>query len=587
MQESRKAGKKRPNPQISCPHFALARQIKESMSDSTSTDASLLADWLRDRRESAFHALVGRYQPLVHAAALRTGGNDSIAAEASQLTFISLAQKARSLRSRATIAGWLHITAVHHTRNLIRHQQREVRKRQSLQTHMETESPVPAQDVWIQMKPVIDDALAALPAQDRDTLLLRFYSAMTVGEIAKAQSIALSAAQKRVDRATKRMRVQLTRRGCTVGGSLASVLLAGFATDAQAALPSASILAAKALAATSATTSLTTISIIAMTQKTTLTAAAAILLVGAGTAALIYKDAPDQPAVAEQTTAPSAPSASSFGSAAASADNPRASRTKTRRDPAENPELVSKYGESRTVLSKRVATNVITLLDDVISMGDMVASGELSEVMGGNKAAFKRALGGVGDKLELTDDQQEQGAALYAEFQKRELEKSRASVDLLKKDPTALMQAMLASDAFSRGQISEAEFKQAQASSSTDLKGVMNPLENSDKWGGTPTKDPTFSRDFQALLDPTQIEIYEAATASEETDSDGQTAKGDISNLPAMELEKLDDTIIAAQKMTGGIKQMMEGMGGLKDLGPLLQQQQQQGGQDSDAEKNQ
>ena len=92
MQESRKAGKKRPNPQISCPHFALARQIKESMSDSTSTDASLLADWLRDRRESAFHALVGRYQPLVHAAALRTGGNDSIAAEASQLTFISLAQ---------------------------------------------------------------------------------------------------------------------------------------------------------------------------------------------------------------------------------------------------------------------------------------------------------------------------------------------------------------------------------------------------------------------------------------------------------------------------------------------------------------
>lgn len=308
----------------------------------------------------------------------------------------------------------------------------------------------------------------------------------------------------------------------------------------------------------------------------------AILLIGAGTAALIYKkDGPDQPAVAAQTTAPSAPSASSFGSAAASGENSRASRTKTRRDPAENPELVSKYGESRTVLSKRVATNVITLLDDVISMGDMVASGELSEVMGGSKAAFKRALGGVGNQLELTDDQQEQGAALYAEFQKRELEKSRASVDSLKKDPTALMQAMLASDAFSRGQISEAEFKQAQASSSTDLKGVMNPLENSDKWGGTPTKDSTFSRDFLALLDPTQAAIYQKETSTDEETS-AEQANG-ISDLPPMELEKLDDTIIAAQKMTGGIKQLLEGMGGLKDVGPMLQQQR---GQKADGGEN-
>lgn len=35
------------------------------------TDAELLADWLANRREPAFHALVSRYAPLVHSAAKR------------------------------------------------------------------------------------------------------------------------------------------------------------------------------------------------------------------------------------------------------------------------------------------------------------------------------------------------------------------------------------------------------------------------------------------------------------------------------------------------------------------------------------
>lgn len=44
--------------------------------------------------------------------------------------------------------------------------------------------------------------------------------------------------------------------------------------------------------------------------------------------------------------------------------------------------------------------------------------------------------------------------------------------------------------------------------------------------------------------------------------------EGNISTLPKMELEKMDTSIQSARKITVGIKSMMEGFGGLKDLAP-------------------
>jgi hypothetical protein len=182
-------------------------------------------------------------------------------------------------------------------------------------------------------------------------------------------------------------------------------------------------------------------------------------------------------------------------------------------------------------------------------------------------------LGKLGRDLNLTDEQKEKAGALYADFQKREIEKAKASVELMKKDPTSLMQILLASDSFSRGKMTEAEYKETQTASANDLKGVMNPLDRRNFRAGKPTSDPTFSSGFQALLDPTQAETYQASIAQQEAEP---ANTGDISNIPAMELEKLDGTVMNAKKMTSGLKQMMEGMGGLQELGPMLEQQQKQ-----------
>jgi len=549
--------------------------MNQSMPDCGPSDAELLSDWLERQRDPAFHALVERYAGLVHMAAMRTCGDDSLAAEASQLTFITLARKAKSLVSRSSLAGWLHLTAVMQAKNLLRNHQRESRKLQLLRTHMEIHPQGQPADAWKRMQPVLDDALASLSSSDREALLLRFYRSLSVREIAATLGIATDAAQKRLDRATARLRRQLARRGCEVGGSLSAVMLAGFGADAQAAVPATSVLASKAIAAsaTGGTTILTTIAII-MTKKATIAAGAALFLAGAGAVALINR-APEKSDTTRQVSGKSANNAGGGTFAPTEDAEARAARARNR-SAVKNPELASKYGESRTNLSKHITSNVISLLEDTVQMGEMATSGKLAGAFGGQAGALRMGLGQVGNDLKLTDEQREKASALYAEFQKRQLANSKDAIERLKKDPTSLMQLMLASDAFARGDIDEAEYKRLQAASGEELGGVLSPLDERNFRGGRPLQDEAFLKDFKAILDPAQIETLQASV-QQPAAGDGATpaAEGGITNLPSMELEKLDTTIESVKKLTTGIKSMMEGFGGLQDLGPLMEQQRQ------------
>lgn len=185
-------------------------------------------------------------------------------------------------------------------------------------------------------------------------------------------------------------------------------------------------------------------------------------------------------------------------------------------------------------------------------------------------------LGRAGNELKLTDEQQEKASAIYAEFQKRELAKSKEAIERLKKDPTPLMQLMLASDALARGEINDEEYKRLQAESGEDLGGVLSPLDERNFRGGRPLTDEAFLTEFKTLLDPSQIETLQGSLDEQASNEDSTaTEEGSITNLPSMELEKLDTTIESVKKLTTGVKSMMEGMGGLQDLGPLMEQQRQ------------
>ena len=254
------------------------------MANSESTDGELLADWLSARRERSFRLLVERHAGMVHAAARRVTGDDAAAAEVSQAVFILLARRAALLCSRPSPAGWLHITAVMQAKNLMRKNLRESKKRQQLLAEMKTTPSQDGRDGWQELRPVIDEAIASLPEKDRETVLLHFYHALSVAEIASRLGIATDAARKRLERATARLRSKLARRGYEPGGAFGVVLMAGFAADMKASGAVIHTLSAKALAASAAQApvSTATLTTAATVMKTTPFVPPVIALIAVG-----------------------------------------------------------------------------------------------------------------------------------------------------------------------------------------------------------------------------------------------------------------------------------------------------------------
>ncbi|MEO5912700.1 MAG: sigma-70 family RNA polymerase sigma factor [Luteolibacter sp.] len=529
------------------------------MSSSGPPDSELLAHWLANRREAAFHSLVDRYSGLVHSAAKRVCDDGALAADAAQLTFITLAIKANSLTSRSSLAGWLHVTAVMQAKNLLRHHQREIRKLQLLHTHMETPPPDSPADAWKRLQPVLDNAIAALSANDREAILLRFYRSLSVPEIANKLGIATATAHKRLDRALVRLRHQISRRGGEVEGSLGITLAAGFSADALTLLPAVRLIAAKATAAATGTSAIFTLGILMTTKTTTTVAASILLLAGAGAYFLLttgHDAAGDNRHQASQPSTHSSPSRLAPDEEAPALGT---TRPHTREAP-KNPDLVAQYGESRTNLSRQITGNIISLLDDVVEIGELSLNG--GGVTFGD--GWHTGLKGVGRALKLTPEQEEKVAALYSGFQTRQLDLAKASTAGMKEDPAKVMRLLLANDAFSRAEITASEYAALQNTSRDDQQGIVGALGKLNL-GGSPVLDDIYRAQFRALLDPSQAGIFQAAM--EETDAKALAAQAqetEITKVMAMNLQQLDQYVDSSRKMAGGFKTMLEGIGTIR-----------------------
>ena len=140
-------------------------------------------------------------------------------------------------------------------------------------------------DIWPQIAPLLDDAVAELNETDRHAIMLRFYDGRSLREVGAALGASEDAAEKRVSRAVERLREFFAKRGVTVG---ASGLVVALTTNAVQAAPvnlavTISAAAITGTAVSTSTTIATTAKVIAMTtlQKTLITATVAVLA-GAG-----------------------------------------------------------------------------------------------------------------------------------------------------------------------------------------------------------------------------------------------------------------------------------------------------------------
>jgi RNA polymerase sigma factor (sigma-70 family) len=218
-------------------------------------DNALLREYVQSASETAFAELVRRHVNMVYSTALReTGGDAPHAEELTQLVFVELSRKAASLTHHPAMGGWLYtcvrLTAAN-TRRAEESRRRRQLEYQTMSQLLSSESP---ESTWQQLRPALDDTLHELGEKDRTAIVLRFFENLSLQQVGMQLGLNENAARMRVERALKKLRDRLTKRGITSSSSaLAAAILLG-AVTAPSALAASIVASAISVGTTSATT---------------------------------------------------------------------------------------------------------------------------------------------------------------------------------------------------------------------------------------------------------------------------------------------------------------------------------------------
>src|SRR6516164_5731398 len=135
------------------------------------TDGELLARFAATRDEASFTALLRRHGPMVLGVCSRILGNSHDAEDAFQATFLVLARKAASVAPRERVGSWLYGVAYRAAAKLramnARRHRRETLVRELPETFVE-----PPDDLWREVRPLLDRELNLLPERYRTAVIL-------------------------------------------------------------------------------------------------------------------------------------------------------------------------------------------------------------------------------------------------------------------------------------------------------------------------------------------------------------------------------------------------------------------------------
>jgi len=185
-------------------------------------DMKLVREFVANNSEQAFAALVARNIALVNGIAFRLVNDAHLAQEVTQVTFIILSRKAKTLGKQTIVAAWLCRTARYVASDALRLQRRRrAREREAFMQGMTNDSPPAA---WPDLTRHLDAGLGSLRAADHDVLVLRFFKNASFADIARVLGIGESAAKMRVTRGLEKLRKYFGRRGISYSaGAIAGV----------------------------------------------------------------------------------------------------------------------------------------------------------------------------------------------------------------------------------------------------------------------------------------------------------------------------------------------------------------------------
>lgn len=125
----------------------------------------------------ALAAAVDRYADMVYSTCRRVLGSESEAADVAQETFFQFFQQADEITT--STGAWLHKVATCRALDVVR---QNIARRRREEAYAAEHPRVP--DSWAEVEPLVDEALDALPDDQRELLVLHFLERRTMTDLA-------------------------------------------------------------------------------------------------------------------------------------------------------------------------------------------------------------------------------------------------------------------------------------------------------------------------------------------------------------------------------------------------------------------
>ena len=175
-------------------------------------DAQLIQRVL-DGDDTAFSALVKKYQRSVHALAWRKIGDFHIAEEITQDTFLKVYQRLSTLKSPQSFTSWLYVITANHCKAWLRKKRTQTQSLENT-SHTQLEKTaysgyIIAENKWRAtetQREVVKKLLAKLQESDRTIITLYYLGGMTYDEISKFLGVSEATIRNRLYRARRRLK---------------------------------------------------------------------------------------------------------------------------------------------------------------------------------------------------------------------------------------------------------------------------------------------------------------------------------------------------------------------------------------------